>query len=198
MDQKHGAFSHPHWFITCSRGLWPLLQRTEWRLGEWLEPPIKVGGGRSCRAEGLFFLLWCCSEHCWWEGRGGENHRAFLSTLLSNPTHRLWCQGNRWLWPWDARWTAALLLQWQKTRNSKRPLSSPAVLWQKTTQSSPVLFNFAGVLHKPQESKGREFHPDPSCYCCVLPGFLWGVHGKLTAGPPLQAGKRLSVKTAAS
>lgn len=132
-------------------------------------------------------------------GRAGrENHRAFFSTLLSNLTHKHWCQGNQWLWPWDARWTAALLLQWPKTRNSKRPLSSPAVVWQKTTQSSPVLFNFAGVLHKPQESKGREFHPDPSCYCCILPGLLWVVHGKLTAGPLLQVGKRLSVKAAAS
>lgn len=134
------------------------------------------------------------------KGREGRTTEPFPPFSWAIPHKPLVSQGwgYQWLWPWDERWTAALLLLWPKTSNSKRLLNSPAVLWQKTTQSSPVLFNFAGILHKPQEWKGREFRPDPSCYCCALPGFLWGVHGKLTAGPLLQVGKRLSVKAAAS
>lgn len=119
------------------------------------------------------------------------------------PPHTLSCgQMKQWPWSWHESWTVVLLLQHPterlKHRKSKRPLNSPAVLWQKTTQPFPVLFSFfAGVLHKPQDSKGREFHPKPCCCRCAPPGSLWGAHGNLTAGPLLQVGKRLSVRAAA-
>ena len=133
-------------------------------------------------------------------------HSLFLhpleQTVCPPPQTLSWGQMKQWLWLWDGSWTMPLLLQCPterlKHRKSKRPLNSPAVLWQKTAQSFPALFSFfAGVLHKPQDSKGREFRPKSCCCChCAPPGSLWGAHGNLTAGPFLQVAKRLSVRVA--
>lgn len=104
--------------------------------------------------------------------RRGEPQSLFLHSLEQPFAHSvLWCQGNQWLWPWDERWTAAQLLLWPKSRNSKRPLNSPDVLWQKTTQSSPVLFSFAGVLHKPQDQSGESFIQTPAAAAFYLAFF---------------------------
>lgn len=156
-----------------------------------------VGGGRSCWAEGLFFLSYSAvSEHCWWEGQGGENHRAFFSILLSNPTHTPRVLGLGKPVALTMRWKvdSSTITSVTKNQEQQKTPEFPSCTLAENHTVFPSAFQLCRSSANTTGIKGERVSSRP---LLLLLCSTW-LPLRSEWNTLLQVGKRLSVKAAAS